>query len=90
MFVLGNRPGAPGHGIPGSLVGYMPQVFLNYIPCGITKHQLKNIFNNTIIFMYQKIPIRFNFHFTVIGVMEGSGSMALSNVNVRNKIFCVI
>ncbi|VDI71215.1 Hypothetical predicted protein [Mytilus galloprovincialis] len=25
MVVLGNRPGAPGHGVPGSLVGYMPQ-----------------------------------------------------------------
>lgn len=25
VVVLGNRPGAPGHGIPGSLVGYMPQ-----------------------------------------------------------------
>lgn len=25
IVVLGNRPGAPGHGVPGSLVGYMPQ-----------------------------------------------------------------
>ncbi|XP_069115666.1 ABC transporter G family member 20-like isoform X2 [Argopecten irradians] len=25
LVVLGEQPGAPGHGIPGSLVGYMPQ-----------------------------------------------------------------
>jgi len=28
VVVLGNRPGAPGHGVPGSLVGYMPQVYI--------------------------------------------------------------
>lgn len=26
IIVLGNRPGARGHEVPGSLVGYMPQV----------------------------------------------------------------
>lgn len=26
IIVLGNRPGARGHKVPGSLVGYMPQV----------------------------------------------------------------